>query len=1055
MRTCGTCGREAPEDFSFCPACGTPLSSDAGAGDRRRVTILFTDIVGSTELGERLDPERLQGVLARYYEAMRAVIERHGGTVEKFIGDAVMAVFGVPRIREDDALRAVRAAAEMGEALDGLNEELRTAHGVDIHVRTGVNTGEVVVADLAQGTLAAGDAVNVAARLEQAAGPDEILIGEGTYRLVRDAVLAEPLDPLGVKGKVDRLTVFRLQKVDPRAAGFARRLDAPMVGRRRELSSLLGAFDRTVSDRSCHLFTVLGVGGVGKSRLLEAFVAELDDRATVLRGRCLPYGDGITFLPVVEAVRQAAGLSAVETPEEAREMIGELVAGREGADRIVAQVGQIMGIAGEEATQEETLWAIRRLFEGIAADRPLVYLIDDVQWAEPTLLGLVEHIADWSVDAPILLVCMARPELLEQRPDWGGGKLNATSISLEPLSDDECATLVANLLAVDAVAPEIRERVASLAEGHPLFAEEMLAMLVDEGRLTLADGVWTAGDLDDLAVPPTTAALLAARIDRLDAEDRELLMRASVMGQVFYRDALELLADGLDVGEHLASLMRKQFVRPERSDVGTTEALAFRHLLIHDAAYEGLTKSSRADLHERFAGWLVERAPERQELIGYHLERAYRYLEEIGSRPDHARGLAERAAVSLGSAGQGSYGRGDMPATASLLGRAVALMSTDDRDLVVRLSDLASAHAEMGALVDANAAIHRAIQVAERRGDTVAAARAGLMGARISYWGRQTPEEQMESDRRARDSLPLFEEASDAEGAAMAWTLIGDFAWSRCQAAEAGHAWRRATDLFRQAGNRWMAAEELSWLASVAVWGPTPCDEAMRALESMGEEARGSPVAALEISSSIGVVLMMQGALDEARDRILANDLRMRELGRSLPLAHASQQIGFLELLSGRAAEAERILGEGARALDAMGSDAVGIVSAFHAQALYALGRFDEADGAGVKAIRDGGLGISERVMGLGVRAMVAARTGAFEEAERLAREGLTIIDVTDFLCDRADARVALAEVLELAGRTEDAIRVADEALELFHMKGNVTQATDVGVRLDRLHGRG
>jgi tetratricopeptide (TPR) repeat protein len=329
------------------------------------------------------------------------------------------------------------------------------------------------------------------------------------------------------------------------------------------------------------------------------------------------------------------------------------------------------------------------------------------------------------------------------------------------------------------------------------------------------------------------------------------------------------------------------------------------------------------------------------------------------------------------------------------------------------------------------------------------------MGARISYWGRQTPEEQMESDRRARDSLPLFEEAGDAEGAAMAWTLIGDFAWSRCQATEAGHAWRRATDLFRQAGNRWMAAEELSWLSSVAVWGPTPCDEAMRALESMNEEAHGSPVAALEISSSIGVILMMQGALDEARDRILANDLRMRELGRSLPLAHASQQIGFLELLSGRAAEAERILGDGARALDAMGSHAVGIVSAFHAQALYALGRLEEADGAGAKAIREGGLGISERVMGLGVRAMVAARRGAFDEAERLASEALTIIDVTDFPCDRADARVALAEVLELAGRSEDAIRVADEALELFHTKGNVTQAADVRARLERLHGGG
>ena len=462
-------------------------------------------------------------------------------------------------------MRAVRAAAEMGEAIAVLNEELATAHGVTIRVRTGVHTGEVVVTEHAVGQLAAGDAMNVAARLEQAAGEGEILIGADTYRLVRDAVLVERLDPLTVKGKAEPLTAYRVQKVDPAAAGFARRLDAPMVGRERELSLLLGAFDRTVSDHACQLFTVLGVGGVGKSRLLEAFVDALGDGATVLRGRCLPYGDGITFLPVVEAVREAAGLTGAETAEEARARIAALVVADEHRDRIAAQVGQVVGIEGEEAAQEETLWAIRRLLEAIAATRPLVFLIDDVQWAEPTMLALIEHVADWSVDAPILLACMARPELLEARPDWGGGKLNATSISLEPLSEEECAVLITNLLAVDEVAPEVRARVAAAAEGHPLFAEEMLAMLIDEGRLRLVDDVWSpAGDLGELAVPPTTAALLAARIDRLPPQDRELLMAASVVGQVFYRDALDALSTDPDVGGRLV-LADAQAVRSART----------------------------------------------------------------------------------------------------------------------------------------------------------------------------------------------------------------------------------------------------------------------------------------------------------------------------------------------------------------------------------------------------------------------------------------------------------------------------------------------------------
>jgi len=1051
VRTCGNCGRAVSDDYAFCPACGEALSpaADAGPSARRIVTILFTDMVGSTELGAALDPERFRAVQGRYFDALRIAIERHGGTVEKFIGDAVLAVFGVPRLREDDALRAVRAAGDLEDAIAALNDELGLDASRTIRVRTGVNTGEVVVADAPDGPMASGDPVNVAARLEQNAGPGEILIGAETYRLVRDAVIAERIDGLEVKGKDEPLVAYRVSKVDPAAAGFARRLDAPMVGRERELSLLLDAFDRTVSDHACQLFTVLGVGGVGKSRLLEAFVVALGDRATVLRGRCLPYGDGITFLPVVEAVRQAAGLAGGETPAEVHDRIAALVHDDANRDRIAAQVAQVLGIEGEEVSPEETLWAIRRLLESIASERPLVFLIDDVQWAEPTMLALIEHVADWSVDAPVLLACMARPELLEVRPAWGGGKLNATSISLEPLSDEECAELVANLLAVQSVSDDVRTRVASAAEGHPLFAEEMLAMLIDEGRLAVIDDVWSAvGDLGELAIPPTTSALLAARIDRLDTGDRDTLLAASVIGQVFYPDALRALSDDPEIASRVNSLVRKQFVRPERSDLIGAEALAFRHLLIRDAAYDGLTKTSRAEMHERFAGWLAERAPQQQELIGYHLERACRYLEELGTDPGRVAALAERAAASLRAAGKAAYDRGDMPAAVTLMTRAISLMGPADPALVPVLTDLAMAYAERGELERGEAAATRAVDIARAEGAEAIVARARVLRALIRSWGRPDRDQ---VQRDVEECLPILTDAGDILGEAFAWTVLGDIAWSASRAAEAEPRWRRAADLFRDAGDRFMYGEELGWLSSVGPWGPMHTDEAIRALGALAKEARGIPVAERDISASMGTVLMMRGDLAGARARIEESDRRLRELGRDLPLAHGSQQIGLLELLSGNAAEADRILGEAVGRLQEMGSDAVGIVSAFRAQALYALGRYDEADRAASEAIKRESYGIAELVIGLGVQGMVAARRGAFDEAEATARRGIAIVDETDFPSDRADARVALAEVLELAGRTEEAVEAAREALALFEAKGNTLQAGHVRERLTRL----
>jgi len=1017
------------------------------------VTVLFSDITASTELSHRLDPELFAEILGRYFDSVRAVIERHGGTVEKFIGDAVMAVFGIPRIHEDDALRAVRAAGEITDALSALNDDLAGVHDVRIQTRTGVNTGEVMVGDPSTGDiLVTGVAANVAARLEQAAQPGEVLIGPETHRLVRDAVLAEPLEPVTLKGVPEPVVAFRVLKVDPGATGFARRLDAPMVGRVRELALLRDAFDRAISDDACQLFTVLGIGGVGKSRLLAAFLDELPEGVMALRGRCLPYGDGISFWPVIEAVGQAAGLTGAEEADEALAKISALISDDEHADRIARQLAQVLGLAGGEAAPEETLWAIRRFLEGVARRQPVAFVIDDVQWAEPTMLDLIEYLADWVVDTPLLIACMARPELLEARPAWGGGKLNATSINLEPLSASECGTLVANLLAIDTVDPVVRERVAAAAEGHPLFAEEMLAMLVDDGRVVREGSKWVAvGDLGDLSVPPTTSALLAARIDRLGRGERATLERASVMGQVFYREALDELAED-DVSADVATLVRKQFVRPERSDVPGMDAMAFRHLMIRDAAYEGMPKSLRAELHERFSDWLEACAPEQEELIGYHLEQAQSYLVELGGGAEHRQGVAQRAAGHLRAAGRRAYERNDVPASVGLLSRASILMSADDPETARTLIDFGIAVTEAGELDRGVDALERALSIAEAARDELLSARAGIVRIYLSYWGKGMGIGWHEITEQVRSTLPVFEGAGDDLGAGWAWCVLGSLSWGRSQASETETAWRRAVDLFRRAGDRHMMGEYLSWLASPATWGTMPAPDGLRQLDRLRLEAEGSLAVEAEIASDSSTLLWMVGEFEEARRVAKEGHQKRLELGRRIADAHASQNLGWLELMAGDAAEAERILGKGARDLHEFGSEGAGrLLSSMHAHALYALGRYDEADRAAAEGWDPQAEDVASNAICASARAMVAARRGAFEDAETLAREAIAMIDQGDFINDQADARMALAEVLQLAGRAPEAVEVVQEALERYRAKGNVTQTAIAESRLAEL----
>jgi predicted ATPase/class 3 adenylate cyclase len=472
------------DDARFCRACGTPLHALLSAETRRVVTIVRCDVIGSTRLGELLDPEILRRVMGRYFEAARQVLRGHGGMVQKYIGDAVMAVFGIPTLHEDDALRAVRAAADLRVALRRLEEELAKRWGVRLPVRIGVQTGEVVAGDPSLGdALVVGDAVNVAARLEQAAGHGEILIGEATWQLVRDAVGVEEVAEMPIRNRSRPVRAFRLLHVEPGARGRRQRSESPMLGRDRELELLKWAFERTCTEGACHLVTVLGMPGIGKSRLVNEFISEIGQRASVFRGHCLPYGDGITFWPMVEVVRQAAGIAGTDTPALARMRLAKLTAGEERGARIVDSVAQVLGVGEESGAPTDAFFGLHHLLELLARRRPLVVVVDDLHWAEPTLLDLIEYIANWARDVPILLVCMARPELRERRAQWAGGALNATSLLLTPLLRRDAERVAEHLLGTRTVDPEVSARIAEMAEGNPLFIELFVSQLTEEGML--------------------------------------------------------------------------------------------------------------------------------------------------------------------------------------------------------------------------------------------------------------------------------------------------------------------------------------------------------------------------------------------------------------------------------------------------------------------------------------------------------------------------------------------------------------------------------------------
>jgi len=1025
MTVCASCGAENRDEARFCDSCGVSLEVVAATRElRKTVTVLFCDVTGSTELGEQLDPESLRRVMARYFEVAREVVERHGGTVEKFIGDAVMAVFGVPVVHEDDALRAVRAAAELRDALGPLNQELADAYGTRLDLRTGVNTGEVVTGT--EERLATGDAVNVAARLEQAAQPGEILVGDETFRLVRDAVEVEPVAPLELKGKAGPVPAYRLLSVG--AGDVATRQTVAMVGRERQRQLLDDAFANVVGERACHLFTVLGTAGVGKSRLVAEFLESIDG-ATVIGGRCLSYGEGISYWPVTAAVKELLG----PAPDE---RLAEL-----GFDEATARaLDPILGREKLASSPEEISWAVRKLFEAAAATSPLIVVFDDVHWGEPVFLDLVENVADLSRNAPILLLCMARPELLDRRPAWGGGKLNATNVLLEPLSPDETEELIERLLSGHRIDDALRSRIRETAGGNPLFVGEMLAMLSERG-----DG--------EVAVPPTIQALLASRLDQLEDAERRVLERGAVEGHVFHRGAVAALAPEEDqVDGRLMKLVRKDLVRPEQSMLTGDDAYRFRHLLIRDAAYEALPKATRAELHERFADWLEESAPalvELDEIVGYHLEQAYRYREELGPLDDGARALAPRAGQRLLSAAKRAYERGDNPALQSLAPRAAALASPGTalrRETLLQLSRMQLTVADPAR---AAATLEELVAEAEDAGDASMSGKARLFELELGIEHDRTAT--MENAlARATEVENEMERLGDDEGLAWARRLCGVFLSWQGKTDEGARWLAQALECARRAGSSGQIVEILGWRAWALWWGPTPAEEGIRQADEILRQSAGYPHLEAIAAVARGCLKGFQGQLDAGRADIQAGRARLLEVGLLQAWTGTAMIEADLELIAGEPAAAEAILAGSYELLSKMATTGyLATIVGYRAAAAAELGRDNEALRFADEAVEIAQPDDFEPHVRQGcVRARVLARRGDIAAAMEAIRVAAERADATDYLTMREYASISLAEVERLAGHEDGERAALEKALRVADQKGNVLTAARVRAQL-------
>ncbi|HEV2006966.1 MAG TPA: adenylate/guanylate cyclase domain-containing protein [Candidatus Limnocylindrales bacterium] len=1062
MRICPSCGEESPERYRLCNTCGASLIEHVARESRRTVTIVFAMPKVRTRSGGAATPEALRDVMSSYFESMRAALERHGGTVEKFIGDAVMAVFGLPVRHEDDALRAIRAAADMQASLPALNERFLAGRDIELENHIGVNTGEVIAGDASTGQrLVTGDAVNTAARLEQAAGSGEIVLGDLTYRLARDQIEIEFIPPLTLKGKAEPVPAYRLVSIGTQAGH--RDSGTPFVGRTAEMGRLSDALFDAIGNKGARLISVIGDAGVGKSRLIREFASTASSQARVVRGRCLPYGDGITFWPLAEVVRDAAGITAEDSPDAAIEKIRGLLpasgrreraAARDERSAIVDRVAAAMNLTTAQFPVPELLWGGRRLLEALARDQPLTMIVDDIHSAETTFLEFLDHLLENVDGAAILLLCTARHELAERHDEWVAAHEGET-IRLEPLTESDAGQIVEELLG--ALEPAVQARIAEASEGNPLYVEQIVSMLVETGAIERGMDGWVArAGGAALQIPPTVQALVASRLDALGADERGVVEPASVIGLSFPEDAVAELVEA-DVREHLEAeltiLAGKQLVRRASGD---EPIYRFGHQVIRDTAYGSLLKRMRAALHERFVVWAERVNKERgrelefEEILGFHLEQAYRYRTEIGLVDDDARSVGERAATKLGSAGRRALARGDIPASVSLLRRAIDVLPREAAFRLELMIDLAEGLLQQGSFDAAGLVLDDVRAIADERDDEPLRVRGDLVRMWMEQFRSGGEGGAARALAAATAAIEVLEPIGDAAGLARAWRLRMVTEVLQGQLEEAGRDAEQVIAYARQAGDTRLSARSAGTIAYVLLHGPTPVEEAIRRCEELVAGVEGDRTAEAVLLGTLGVLRSMLGSFDDARALYRRGQAISAELGSGLVESSSSIDSSRIELLANDIAAAERELRRDYEALTAINETYFrSTIAAYLAQVLWQAGDADGALAFSQVAEEIGDVDdVLTQVPWRSARAKVLASRGEVETAKRLATEAVELAAATPMTHLRADALTDLAEVLGVTGDHESAGPPFWEALELYEQKGDVVSAQRLRERI-------
>jgi class 3 adenylate cyclase len=989
---------------------------------RKLTTLLFCDVVGSTALAERLEAEAVREVMLRFYEECSQVIAQYDGMTAKFIGDAVLAVFGLPSTREDDAERALRAALALRRQLDEVvNVELAAAYGVELGIRMGINSGVVVAGEAwTDEALPLGDTANTAARLEQAAAAGEILISQSTFELTAHLARTEAVAPIAAKGKAEPLRAYRLLEV--REGRRPLRTQTAMVGRSHELAALRQALELVRETGSGRLIAVTGEAGVGKSRLLGE-LQRTTEGVSFLYGRCLSYGEGITYWPLVEVVKQLALIRDDDTPGIALDRLERCLDGDEFSARAGRLLAQTLGLAEGSATPEDIAWAARKLLDVAATRQPTVLCLDDVQWAEPGFLNLIDTVVATS-ESPLLVVALGRPELRELRPAW-------STLDLNPLSPDETRVLLERLGALD---DALQDVVVRKADGNPLFVEELVAAVYADPTLEL---------------PKTIEALLSSRLDRLGPSERTTVESGAVEGEQFHQDAVAYLAPTISADEleaTLSSLTATELVRREPPVFGQSPAYRFRNLLIRDAVYAGIRKQARAELHEQFAAWLTgmagERLPEWEEVVAYHLEQSYLLRSELGNLDGHAQGVGSEAADRLASSGRRALARGDMRAASGLLSRATALVPHEPARQVelglecARALRYAGDRAGSGQVVAD--VLEQATSLHEERLELLCRLEEAVVNL---YW--TTTADADAAVALADTALARYAGTDDHGVLAAAYELHGHVAWVRCRGEVMESAFTSALSHVARSGTKRSPYWIHHRLPDSYFHGPTPVPLAIERCEVVLDKARGHGVVEVATRAKIAGLWAMTGDIARARAGVDACLRMAAEIGLGPMPGSAVNYIGMIELLAGDLDAAEAHLRAGCEVLTSTGetstySTAVGLLG----RTLERKGALEGAEACTHHSEEAGGPDdLATQVVWRGVRARVLARRGMTQQALTLATEAVELAARTDFLAWRGEALLDLAQVLGLAGEPADAVEAAAEALGLFETKGNVVLA--------------